>query len=174
MGAPGAPRRADLRRFRPLILVTVGTQLPFPRLIHHLDGVAPGLGRPILAQIGADPHPPQHMDYCAQMAPSQFDEAFEQAEVVVSHAGIGTLLGARRHRKPLIIVPRRVALGEHRNDHQMATARQLEGLPGVHVAFELETLDVLLGVERLGAASPEGGGRLKGLLTTIQEFTQRP
>ena len=157
-----------------MILVTVGTQLPFPRLIHHLDRLAPGLGRPILAQIGADPDPPRHMDYCSQMPPSQFDEAFGQAEVVVSHAGIGTLLWARRHGKPLIIVPRRVALGEHRNDHQMATARQLEGLPGVHVAYEMETLDMLLGDNRLGAASPEAGGRLEGLLATIQEFTQRP
>ena len=41
-----------------MILVTVGTQLPFPRLIHHLDRLAPGLGRPILAQIGADPAQP--------------------------------------------------------------------------------------------------------------------
>ncbi len=157
-----------------MILVTVGTQLPFPRLIDHLDRLAPRLDRPILAQIGAGSSPPQHMTYCTHMEPSAFDQACGQADVVISHAGIGTLLAARRHRKPIIIVPRRAALGEHRNDHQMATARQLENQPGVHVAYELGTLDVLLCAHSLAAVSSLAAARLDGLLTTIQGFTRRP
>lgn len=58
------------------------------------------------------------------------------AQVIVSHAGMGSLLTALRHRRPILIMPRKASLGEHRNDHQMATARWMEGRPGVTVAWD--------------------------------------
>jgi len=54
--------------------------------------------------------------------------------------------------RPLLIVPRRAALGEHRNDHQLATARRFAELGSVGVAFdEAELRAGLDGVDRLVA-----------------------
>ncbi len=128
-----------------MIFVTVGTQLAFPRLIDAMQDHAARIDEPVIAQTGeaaAGRWP--DLDVRPTLAPQSFAETFASARVVVSHAGIGTILSAARFGRPLVMLPRRVALGEHRNDHQMATAHQLEGRPGIHVAWEVEALEGFL------------------------------
>jgi UDP-N-acetylglucosamine transferase subunit ALG13 len=68
--------------------------------------------------------------------------------VVVGHAGMGTILTALQLNTPLLVMPRRGAMGETRNDHQMDTARELECIDGVDVAFnEGELLEKLRGID---------------------------
>ena len=86
------------------------------------------------------------------------DPAFSrlrQASRIVSHAGIGTVLKAKEYRKPIILFPRRAATGEHRNDHQMATCAQLEGRPGIFVAYDDAALAQLLS-QTSSELSPQG------------------
>jgi UDP-N-acetylglucosamine transferase subunit ALG13 len=52
-------------------------------------------------------------------------------------------------RKPLIIMPRRADLCEHRNDHQCATANRMRNLPNVYVANDEPQLHELLCRDRL-------------------------
>lgn len=173
-----------------MIFATVGTQLPFPRLIEALvararrdapqpAGMSPAelpaelpaeppaepgdnrrhniLGEEIVIQTGAEPLPAWSapgLSLHRSLKPAEFDRHFRAARVVVGHAGIGTILSARRWGKPLVILPRRHALGEHRNDHQLATARQVEHLPGVHVAWTVEDLDRLLSATVLAQPAP--------------------
>jgi UDP-N-acetylglucosamine transferase subunit ALG13 len=127
-----------------LILATVGTQLPFPRLIQALDQLAPGLRESVVAQTGRSDPSLRNIVQHDRLAPRQFDELFKTARTVVAHAGIGTVLSAKKHRKPIILFPRRASFGEHRNDHQMATAEQLAGRPGIYVAWSVEELEALL------------------------------
>ena len=61
--------------------------------------------------------------------------------------------------KPIILVPRRAALGEHRNDHQLATVRQLAERPGILIAHDETELpdriaEGLTMNARLGEESP--------------------
>jgi len=108
-----------------VIFLTVGTQLPFDRLVEavatwsrrHAD-------RTVFAQIGASALRPP-FESVATLSGPDYARVFEQAEVVVAHVGIGTVLDGLRLRKPLICMPRDHARGEHRNDHQFATARHL-------------------------------------------------
>jgi len=117
-----------------LILVTVGTQLPFDRLIKWIDSIAKDLPKPVLAQIGKGKYVPENMKWIKDIAPADFDRLFMDASVIVSHAGIGTVLTAKRFGKPIVLVPRQAALGEHRNDHQLATVSQLSGRHGIYIA----------------------------------------
>jgi len=119
-----------------VILLTVGMQLGFDRLIRAIDELAPHLPMPVLAQTGMGAYTPHHMEVRPRIAPVEFDALARDAALIVSHAGIGTVLTARRLGKPIVLFPRRAALGEHRNDHQVATARQLQGRPGILLAFE--------------------------------------
>lgn len=128
-----------------MILVTVGTQLAFDRLIKAVDAwVGCHPGERAFAQIGPADFQPCHMESKDFVPPDQADALFREAELIVSHAGMGSILTALKYRKPILIMPRKAGLGEHRNDHQMATAKWLGGKPGVTVAWEVEDIGRLL------------------------------
>ncbi len=119
-----------------MILVTVGMQLGFDRLIAAMDALAPQLGTPVIAQTGKGRYQPHNMEALHKIAPAEFEALVQQSRLIVSHAGIGTVLTAARFARPIILVPRRAGLGEHRNDHQLATAASLAGRPGILVAMD--------------------------------------
>jgi len=127
-----------------VILVTTGTQLPFPRLVAAMDRLVPTLGERVVAQVGPDAATYPNLETHATLAPEVFVALFRDARLVVAHAGIGTVLSARRHAKPLILMPRRHRLGEHRNDHQVATAEALQGRQGLYLAWDEGDLGELL------------------------------
>lgn len=134
-----------------MIFATVGTQIPFDRLIRILDQVAPMLDEEIIAQTSAEAkYKPENIRTVAFLPPAEFNAMFDSARLVVAHAGMGTIISAMTARKPIILFPRRASLGEHRNDHQMATARQLEDDGAITVAYDADTLRALL----LSGASP--------------------
>jgi UDP-N-acetylglucosamine transferase subunit ALG13 len=58
---------------------------------------------------------------------------------------MGSIITALEMGKPLVIMPRRAALGEHRNDHQIATARHLQKHKTVRVAWDENELGEALG-----------------------------
>ena len=140
-----------------MIFATTGTQLPFPRLIAALDALAPDLGERIVAQIGPDPGRYPNLETHATLSPAQFDALFAEARIVVAHAGIGSILSARRHGKPIVLMPRRFDQGEHRNDHQLATVRELEHRAGLSIAWAPEDLRTLLAAPATRTeAAPDG------------------
>jgi UDP-N-acetylglucosamine transferase subunit ALG13 len=49
---------------------------------------------------------------------------------------MGTIIGSLQLGKPVVIMPRKAQLGEHRNDHQLATAARFAERPGVRVATD--------------------------------------
>jgi UDP-N-acetylglucosamine transferase subunit ALG13 len=155
-----------------MIFLTVGTQLAFPRLTEAMNRYAETTDEEIIAQVGAETSDLPNLTVCGMMNPLEFDETFARARVVVAHAGIGTILSAKRFRRPLIIVPRRHDLGEHRNDHQMATARALVDTPGIHIAWEVEDALCLLQARTPAAAQNELGSRHAALVRGIAEFIQ--
>ena len=126
------------------MLVAVGTQLAFDRLVDEMDRLSPSLGVPVIAQAGPGRGGWRNLDWAPSYPAEAFMALAARAHAIVGHAGIGTLLTARAHGRPAILVPRRAALGEHRNEHQLATARALEGRPGVAVAWEAGEVETLL------------------------------
>lgn len=127
-----------------MIVVTVGTQLPFDRLIRMMDEIAPELPVPVFAQTGVGTYEPTNVRWQNNIAPAEFEEHVRGAEVIVAHAGIGTVLKAYKYRKPLVLVARKAALGEHRNDHQLATISQLRTRLGIYAAETADDLRALL------------------------------
>lgn len=127
-----------------MILLTVGTQLPFDRFVRIVDELAPTLPLPVFAQIGRGRYRPVNMEHRDFVPPVDFDALLERCTLIVSHAGIGTVVMAQRHAKPLILFPRSGALKEHRNEHQRDTAQALEGRRGIHIAHDAAHLATLL------------------------------
>lgn len=127
-----------------MILVSVGTQLPFDRLIRIIDEVAPTLDEPVFAQTGPGSYEPRNIEWQAMVDPSAFADLLKEASLIVAHAGVGSVLMARQYRKPIIVFPRHASLGEHRNEHQLATIVALENQSGIYVARTKEDLLNLL------------------------------
>lgn len=133
-----------------MIFLTVGTQLPFDRLARAVDAWAASRpGREVVAQVGPTDARFGSLRASALMAPAEFDAMFDRASLVVAHAGMGTILSAMEKGKPLLVMPRRASLGEHRNEHQMATATRLESRLGLAVAWSEDEvagkIDAMLG-----------------------------
>ncbi len=128
-----------------MIFVTVGTQIPFDRLIQIIDELAPELGEEIIAQTSPSAtYSPKNIQTDDFLPPEEFNRIFERARLVVAHAGMGTIISAMQSGKPLIVFPRQASLGEHRNEHQLATVRQLEASSMAAVAYDREQLRSLL------------------------------
>jgi len=128
-----------------MILFTVGTQLPFDRLAKIMDRLAPNLNNSVFAQLGkSSRYSPMNMQYSSNLSPEEFNRKAHEAKLIVAHAGIGSILTARKYRKPIIIFPRLSSKGEHRNDHQLATCKQMCKTPGVFAAYDEERLLSLL------------------------------
>lgn len=157
-----------------MIFVTVGTQLPFDRLVCAVDAWAAGRGREdVFAQIGSTSYRPTHIHWHERLTPRAFRAYAEAADAIVAHAGIGAVLTAIELARPLIVLPRRADLGEHRNDHQLATARQLEHYSGIYVVRDpRELYEWLDGAGRL--ARPEGTdhGPHERLLRRLRDFVE--
>jgi UDP-N-acetylglucosamine transferase subunit ALG13 len=140
------------------IFATVGTQLPFDRLLLALDTwAALNPSVPVLAQTGRTSRAYANLTTVPQMDQARFTAAVTQARVVVAHAGMGTILTALELGKPLILMPRRADLGEHRNDHQRDTAAEMRRLSTVTVVEDSAGLCAALQqCLRLDPAQPEG------------------
>jgi UDP-N-acetylglucosamine transferase subunit ALG13 len=157
-----------------MIFVTVGMQMPFDRLVRTIDEWTGRRGREdVFAQIGDTDFVPAHLDHTAFMDPQEFRERLASCSVVVSHAGMGTILTTLQFARPVIIMPRRGALRETRNDHQVETARSLLETKGISVAWnEDELADVL---DRVGQLTPPrqiGPHASVGLITALRSFIE--
>lgn len=107
-----------------MIFVTVGSQLAFDRLVSAVDDWA--AARPnvsIFGQVGDTNKPPVHFDFVSTMSPEEYQRRFVEADLIVGHAGMGTIIAALEHGKPLLMLPRLGSLKESRNDNQVGTAR---------------------------------------------------
>ena len=156
-----------------MILATVGTQLPFDRFIRIVDEAAPGLAMPVFAQTGQGSYVPHNMEWKALIEPIEFDALIARTRLIVSHAGIGTVVMAQKFRKPVILFPRRAKLGEHRNDHQVATVDALEGRPGMYVARTAEQLVALMGQELAPPEPLVANASRDRLLGAVADFIRR-
>lgn len=158
-----------------MIFVTVGHQMPFDRLVHAMDEWAAAAGRSdVVAQIGRGTYRPAALQALAFMTPEEFAARMDEAEMIVGHAGTGTIIAALSRGKPLLVLPRLSALGETRNDHQIPTARHFAERGYVLAAADAadipERMKELAGFRPRGTigrdASPELIDRLKSFIAS--------
>jgi len=160
-----------------VIFLTIGTQEPFDRLVRAVDAWAAVHDTPVFGQLGAlkpDSYRPAHFAWEQFITADQYQDRLDQSRLLVAHAGMGSIISALTWAKPLLIMPRRASLGEHRNEHQLSTAEKFRNRPGVHVVWEADDvggqIDALLAADTATAAaglSPEASPELIG---TLRDF----
>ena len=157
------------------IFLTVGSQMPFDRLTRAVvqwareeDGredesplsssnVCAAEAPKVLAQIGLsrlsadETHPLKCVD---ALAPGAYRQACLASHLMVAHAGMGSILTAMELNRPLIVMPRRGARRETRNDHQWDTAMKLLEL-GADSSDQIEGMHAQRAVPRIWVARDE-------------------
>ena len=124
-----------------MIFVTVGSQLPFDRLIKAVDEMVPEFGdNEVVAQVYDMKYEPRNIRTVEFLTPIEYQSYISQADLVISHAGMGTILTVSELGKPLIVFPRSGDLKETRNNHQVATCRMLEQQGLLHAAYTIDDL----------------------------------
>jgi UDP-N-acetylglucosamine transferase subunit ALG13 len=159
-----------------VIFVTVGSQMPFDRLVIGMDAwAAKHRDHVVTAQIGESSYAPKAMAAVNSLPPAQFVQRVREADLVVAHAGMGSVISAAEYGKPMVLLPRRGDLRETRNDHQMATVKWLALKEGIFVAQDESKLDETVGVALLHAEQSSAAnadpllmvGNLKVLLRNL-------
>ena len=129
------------------VVVSLGTARPwgFERLVRRLLQILPE-GCDVLWQTGATDV--SHLDLPGRVVESMSDQQFQQeiarADVVVSHAGVGTFIRCLEAGTTPVLVPRRAVHDEHVDDHQLQIAGVAadRGLAVVREADELTAADL--------------------------------
>jgi UDP-N-acetylglucosamine--N-acetylmuramyl-(pentapeptide) pyrophosphoryl-undecaprenol N-acetylglucosamine transferase len=131
-------------------VVVLGT-MPhgFRRLVERL---APILGPEVetLWQVGATDTSGSDIAAHRSIPAHDLSAAMREADVVIAHAGVGAALDALEAGRHPVLVPRRLAHGEHVDDHQrqVADALAARGLATVRDADALTSGDLLAAAGR--------------------------
>ncbi len=155
-----------------MIFLVVGTQEPFDRLVKAMDAWAGKTGnKDIYGQISRASYLPANFEYTDFIAPEQFNEKFQSADIIVGHAGMGTIIQALQHYKPIIVMPRLSRYHETRNDHQFSTAKSLGRLGYVKDVYSEEELFAALDeIKSIKPSDPIGESASQSLLKYISDF----
>ena len=155
-----------------MIFVTVGAQMSFERLISAVDAWAKTRGRnDVFAQIGPTDNEPAHIEWARFLEPAAFRRHVQEADAIVAHAGMGSILTALEHGKPILVMPRLGRLRETRNDHQVATAERFRDMGRVVVAMnEQELPEALDQITAASGGAPISKWASPPLLDALRKF----
>jgi len=165
-----------------MIFLTVGSELPFDRLVMAVDTwCGANKQHTVFGQI-ADPGPngyrPDNFIWKKFVSPDEYKQKYNEAELIIGHAGMGSIISALVEGRPILIMPRRASLRETRNDHQVATAKRFFKHVGIFVADEESMVVPMLNKWNnqkndmsLRSASPYAEEKL---INTIRDFICPP
>jgi beta-1,4-N-acetylglucosaminyltransferase len=123
-----------------VIVVTVGSSgFRFDRLLRGVDAVE--TEEEILVQHGPSDVKPRGATCVPYLAFDDLVTAVRKARVVITHAGVGSVLVARMNGKRPIVVPRLARYGEVVDDHQLYFAERLAQDDGVTLVLDPSNLD---------------------------------
>ena len=142
-----------------MIFVTVGTnEAPFDRLVEATGrfGVA---AEQVVVQYGASSIRPLGATLVDFVPFDRLVDYVRAARVVVTHAGVGSVLVALSNGHRPIVMPRLRRYGEAVDDHQAAFAAQFAETGLVTLVRDASELEAALdgGTGRGVAAAPDGG-----------------
>src|SRR5574344_170808 len=132
-----------------LIFVILGTQdKEFPRLLNaiqkQIDNGKIKCNEEIIVQAGSTKFESKDMNIKDYIGVQEFEKIIEKADLIICHAGVGTILTALKNNKPIIAAARLKKYGEHVNDHQLQILENFNKAGYVLALDDFEKLDLLL------------------------------
>lgn len=157
-----------------LIFLTVGNwHKGFDRLVKGVDKLKDNnvITEEVIAQIGSGSYKPTNLKVIEYCSPAEFEDIMAKSRVIITHAGIGTIMQSVKLAKLVVVVPRQAELGECSDNHQWATAEQLEKEGKILVAYEISELpDKLEQAENFIPAKEKSE---QGIIQAVEKFLEK-
>lgn len=100
-----------------MIFVTLGTQdKKFKRLLDAVEKL--DIDEKIVAQIGSTDFKSEKMELHKFMSKDEFDNYMKEARIIITHAGVGTIIEGLKLHKKMIVSARKKEYKEHVSNHQ--------------------------------------------------------
>lgn len=101
-----------------MIFVSLGTQdKPFVRLLDYLEHS--NIKDKIIVQAGFTDYESKKFEIHKYLDKDDFDKYIDEADLVICHGGVGTIVSCLNKNKKVLAVPRLSKYKEHQNDHQL-------------------------------------------------------
>ena len=127
-----------------MILVMLGTQNnSFHRLLEEIDKLI-DIGKiqeEVIVQAGYTKYESKNMKIIDFLPSEELEKLEQQANCIITHGGVGSIIGSIEKGKKVIAVPRLKQYGEHVNDHQLDIVESFDKLGyiiGITDVSELE------------------------------------
>ena len=144
-----------------MIFVSLGTQdKPFNRIIDYVISLKENLkelqGEKIIIQLGQTKllkseneriEKLENIIIYDMLKPEKMKDIIKDSDIIITHAGVGTIMECLEMYKEIIVVPRKVENLEHVNNHQEEIAFEMEQkgfLTKVDTYEELENKIIML------------------------------
>ncbi len=104
-----------------MILVLLGTQNnDFHRLLEEIDkNIENGnINEDVIVQAGYTRYHSNNMKIFKMTSSNELEKLIDSAELIITHAGLGSIEMSLKKGKKVIAVPRKKIYGEHVNNHQ--------------------------------------------------------
>lgn len=141
-----------------------------------MDEIAAKVDEKVVIQGGEATIPVQYAQLFKYTSVGSANSYIRQAKLIVSHAGIGTIINARQFNKPLIIVPRLKSFGEHLDDHQLEIAQAMAQEPAIRVVYDIKNLEnivrEMLNFIEVRSFISQPPPKKASLLRAIREFVE--
>ena len=104
-----------------MILVTLGTQdKSFVRLVKEIDRLKEKniIKDKVVVQLGYTKYESNNLETFDLIEADKLNELTKQADLIITHGGVGSILSGLKYNKKVIAIPRLAEYKEHTNDHQ--------------------------------------------------------
>ena len=122
--------------------MTVGTHnQQFDRLLIEVDTlVERGKIKNVVAQIGHSNYIPKNYKWFKFLDFEKMIKFQKKSDLIITHAGVGSIMTALELNKPTIVVPRLPKYSEHVDSHQLLTTKELERQGRIIAVYEIKNL----------------------------------
>ena len=152
-----------------MIFVTLGTQdKQFKRLLDAVEVI--DIPEKIIAQTGSTDFFSEKIEVHKYLDSEEFDRCMREANVIITHAGVGTIIQGLKLGKKMIVAARLKEYDEHVNDHQLQI---LESFSKAGYILPLENFDDLEILIRKNFVPKEFKSNQKNFATKLEHEINR-
>ena len=161
-----------------MILVLLGTQNnSFHRLLEKMDELIEKkvIDEKVLVQSGYTKYESKNMRVFDLIPQEELDRYQEQADLIITHGGVGSIISSIKKDKKVIAVPRLHKYQEHVNDHQKQIVEAFDRkgyIIGVNSVKELEKA-ILKAQDFIPLKYDEEGRNNSKMIKLIEEFIDK-
>ena len=126
-----------------LIFVTVGThEQSFDRLIKEMDNLVKEkvINEEVFIQTGYSKYIPQYCNYKTMISYEEMERLTQEARIVITHGGPGSIFLPIQYMKKPIVVPRNPDFDEHVDNHQILFAKRMFNKNRIYLVLDIKEL----------------------------------